>query len=388
MSSPSVSSSSGERRLALLGVNTLSLLSQIVQIGTITPLLSLALERRNVSAWMIGIVVGASWLAILISYRYVPTIIKRYGLVKSCLASALLSAAAITLMSLAENLVAIFFLNLIVGFSLIIRWIACDTWIVLISDPGGRGRAIGIHETLMGLGIAVGPMIISFFGIEGLLPYLTCASLLVVSGMISTGLFQYDSRPDTPAADDRTAFWMSIPVALTGAFIAGFAETANSSFLAPYAIFSGYALTTSALFLSAFGAGGTFLQLPIGWLADRISYKGAHLFCAALVVSMSLSLFFIESSFTVSFLITFILGGAVGGMNTLAVIQAGKTVPDSHISTAMTAIALMYTLGGVVGPIVTGTIVSSYSPHGLIYSSVAVAGLFLFAFSLMRRRKI
>lgn len=388
MSSPSILSGAVRRRFALLGVNTLSLLSQIVQIGTITPLLSLALERRNVSAWMIGVIVGASWLAILMSYRYVPKIIKRYGLVKSCLTSALLSAAAITLMSFTENLLVIFFLNLIVGFSLIIRWISCDTWIVLISDPNGRGRAIGIHETLMGLGIAVGPIIISFVGIAGPLPYLICAFLLVVSGMISIALFQYNSRPDTPAADDRTSFWILIPIALVGAFIAGFAETANSSFLAPYAIFSGYTLVTAAVFLSAFGAGGTFLQLPIGWVADRISYEGAHLLCAILVVLMSLSLFFIESSFAVSCLLTFTLGGAVGGMNTLAVIQASNTVQDSHISTAMTAIALMYTLGGVVGPIVTGALVSSFSSHGLIYSSVAAASLFLFAFIFIKRRKI
>ena len=49
-----------QRWLALTRINTLSVLSQIVQIGTITPLLSLSLEQKGVDPAKIGVIVSAS----------------------------------------------------------------------------------------------------------------------------------------------------------------------------------------------------------------------------------------------------------------------------------------------------------------------------------------
>ena len=58
-----------QRWAALTRINLLSVLSQIVQIGTVTPLLSLSLEQRGVGATGIGLIVSAAWLAILLLYR-------------------------------------------------------------------------------------------------------------------------------------------------------------------------------------------------------------------------------------------------------------------------------------------------------------------------------
>lgn len=56
-------------------------------------------------------------------------------------------------------------------------------------------------------------------------------------------------------------------------FSAGYAETSSVSFLAGYSLSAGYALTAATLLISVFGIGGTALQLPIGWMADRSSYS-------------------------------------------------------------------------------------------------------------------
>ncbi|WP_421552862.1 hypothetical protein [Pseudomonas yamanorum] len=47
-----------QRWLALTRINTLSVLSQIVQIGTITPLLSLSLEQKGVDPAKIGLFIA------------------------------------------------------------------------------------------------------------------------------------------------------------------------------------------------------------------------------------------------------------------------------------------------------------------------------------------
>ncbi|VVQ35539.1 hypothetical protein PS943_04396 [Pseudomonas fluorescens] len=60
MQSLNIKHSDRQRWLALSRINTLSALSQIVQIGTITPLLSLSLASQGVEPARIGIVVSAS----------------------------------------------------------------------------------------------------------------------------------------------------------------------------------------------------------------------------------------------------------------------------------------------------------------------------------------
>ncbi|NDH95738.1 MAG: MFS transporter, partial [Planctomycetia bacterium] len=46
----------------------------------------------------------------------------------------------------------------LMGLGMAFRWISCDTWIVLLAKPSSRGRVIGFHESLMGLGIGMGPL--------------------------------------------------------------------------------------------------------------------------------------------------------------------------------------------------------------------------------------
>lgn len=366
-----------QRWLALTRINTLSVLSQIVQIGTITPLLSLSLEQKGVDPAKIGIIVSASWVAILLLYKVVPRLLAHLGLVRANLLSAVLTVLGLVGMTLTSQLVWLFALNFVLGIGLILRWIACDTWIVSVATDSERGRAIGVHETLMGLGIAVGPLLLVVFGVNSAVPYYACAAIVLVSGGLALSLKGHDAQPKTPVEKRHGKLFSVIPVALCGAFIAGFSETSSVSFLGAYSLSAGYLLTAATLLISVFGIGGTVLQLPIGWMADRSSYKTGQLVCGLVMLLGTLAIPFSQSVPWLSTFIVFLWGGAIGGMNTLAVIEAGDRVGEHQVSTAMTAIALFYTLGSVLGPIATGATVSYISPHGLMISVGVAGGLFI-----------
>lgn len=373
-----------QRWLALTRINTLSVLSQIVQIGTITPLLSLSLEQKGVDPAKIGVIVSASWIAILLLYKVVPRLLGHLGLVKANLLSVVLTVLGLIGMTLTRELALLFALNFVLGIGLILRWIACDTWIVSVATDSERGRAIGVHETLMGLGIAVGPLLLVVFGVDSAIPYYACAAIVLLSGGLALSLKGHDSRPKTPVEKRHGKLFSVIPVALCGAFIAGFSETSSVSFLGAYSLSTGYLLTAATLLISVFGIGGTVLQLPIGWMADRSSYKTGQLVCGLMVVLGTLAIPFSQALPWLSTLIVFVWGGAIGGMNTLAVIEAGDRVAEYQVSTAMTAIALFYTLGSVLGPIATGATVSYVSPHGLMISVGVAGGLFIAVLMLRR----
>ncbi|MFJ2684250.1 MFS transporter [Pseudomonas sp. NPDC087342] len=284
MEIPSIEQTDRQRWLALIKINTLSALSQIVQIGTVTPLLSISLEQRGVPPATIGLIVSASWLAILLLYKIVPRLLAYLGLVKSNILSTVLTIPALIGMTLTNHLVIIFALNFMLGVGLILRWIACDTWIVAVASKSERGRAIGVHETLMGLGIAIGPLLLVVFGASSAAPYYACMVITSVSGALALTLKKQDTQPLTPVEKRHGNLFKVIPVALCGAFIAGFSETSSVSFLAGYGLSVGYVFTAAALLISVFGIGGTVLQLPVGWMADRSSYKTGQLGCGLVLL--------------------------------------------------------------------------------------------------------
>ncbi|MBD1602370.1 MFS transporter [Pseudomonas typographi] len=384
MENTSIEYTDKQRWFALTKINTLSALSQIVQIGTVTPLLSLSLEQQGVEPAKIGVIVSASWLAILLLYKWVPRLLAHLGLVKTNILSAALTISALIGMTLTTHLVLIFLLNFVLGIGLILRWIACDTWIVAVASKDERGRAIGVHETLMGLGIAVGPLLLVVFGVGSVASYYACAVIVLVSGALALTLKDYDTRPQTPAEKRHGKLFSVIPTALCGAFIAGFSETSSVSFLAGYSLSAGYLLTAATLLISVFGIGGTVLQLPIGWMADRSSYKVGQLVCSLILLLGTLAIPFSQPLPWLATIIVFLWGGAIGGMNTLAVIEAGDRVGEHQVSTAMTAIAMLYTLGSVLGPIATGATVSYVSEHGLMISVGTVGALFITMLILRR----
>ncbi|SDZ58577.1 MFS transporter [Pseudomonas salomonii] len=384
MESPIIEYTDKQRWFALTKINTLSALSQIVQIGTVTPLLSLSLEQQGVEPAKIGVIVSASWLAILLLYKWVPRLLAYLGLVTTNILSAVLTVGALIGMTLTHHLGLIFALNFVLGIGLILRWIACDTWIVAVASKDERGRAIGVHETLMGLGIAVGPLLLVAFGVGSAAPYYACAVIVLLSGLLALTLTPYDTQPQTPAEKRHGKLFSVIPTALCGAFIAGFAETSSVSFLAGYSLSAGYLLTAATLLISVFGIGGTLLQLPIGWMADRSSYTIGQLVCGLVLLLGTFAIPFSQPLPWLATLIVFLWGGAIGGMNTLAVIEAGDRVGEHQVSTAMTAIAMFYTLGSVVGPIATGVVVSYVGGHGLMIS-VGVAGALFIALLTVRR---
>ena len=338
--------------------------------------MSLTLDKQGVDATTIGLIVGAPWIAIILIYKLVPLILNRVGLVFTNGISIFISMTAIIAMAYVDNLYLLFALNFTVGVGLILRWIACDTWIVVVAGQAQRGRAIGMHEALMGFGIALGPLLLSITGIEGKTPFLVSAALIGAALIPLSTLWSENHRPGVVQDKSDFGIFLYLPTALLAAFIAGFIETSSISFLPLYSMGMGYAAGVAILIVVCYGAGGTILQLPLGWLADRVTYRKAQylavavVFCGALLIPFTVTLPFL------AWLIVFIWGGAVGGMNTLAVIEAGERMPAHKLTLAMTTIAMCYTMGSIIGPIATGATIEHVSRHGLLLTSAVACVLF------------
>jgi MFS family permease len=377
------------RWIGLAAVNTASTLCQTVQIGALPPLVGLTLAEKGMDPATIGLFATAPWLAILVASRYVPAFLHVVGPSTSLALSALGSTAVIAAMAFTDDMAVFFVLNLLARLGLIVRWVTCDTWIVTIAPHEARGRAIGTHETLMGLGIALGPLVLSLTGTSGTLPFLACAALTALALPPLLVLGRWNQRHET--VRDRRGSGRRVvrllPIAMLGAFVAGYVETSSISLFAIYATDTGQNTGQDAvaatLLVSAFGFGGTLLQVPIGWMADGIGPHRGHRLCALIIFAGSV---IVPATLAQPWLaagMLFLWGGAAGGMNTLAVLEAGATVAARDLAAAMTSVAFCYTVGSMVGPSVSGAFMQYLSADGLMISAGLVSGGFVLASSLL-----
>ena len=178
--------------------------------------------------------------------------------------------------------------------------------------------------------------------------------LLGASGLCLLSLVN-ETSPAPPPPPERGTIdaFRAFPTAIASGFAAGYAETALISFLPVFAE-RGDLILGPVVALGAFGAGGTVLQVPLGWAADRFGYRAAQQFCAATVALGMFLYAFATQSAPILIPLLFVLGGAACGLNTLAVIEAGRRAPANSVSNAMVAIAVAYTMGGATGPIIAG----------------------------------
>ena len=356
--------------LVLIG----SFFAQIVQVGVFPLLLAQKLNEMGVSLPTIGWVVGSQWLAVLIIALFIPRFMSKVSLEMFNRLSSAMTLVGLLLIS-TNQLILVILSAPFLGAGLIQRWVACDVLVVRLSPKDKMGRMIGIHEALMGFAIAVGPLMFAWFNLDQVL----FATIFIA--VISTWLFfligknkYIDETEDTPLL---RADFLLIQIALIAALAGGFIETAAVAFFPFYFEENGFPLMESALFVASFGLGGTLLQLPLGFVADKVGYRLAQLI-ASLIALTSLSLTAIYgTSFPVIIAVLFLLGGAVGAFNTLAVLQAGKQVSTKKSAAAMAAIAFSYTLGGILGPVVSAWTLEHFSQNAVIYAYAAIICILL-----------
>jgi MFS family permease len=363
----------GSRRKGLILINVGSLFAQVVQVAGYPTLLALALASLDYPSWLIGTVLACQWAVVLISAPLVPKLMTRIGLQVTSQTGSILSAASLALLLLSNSMAAVVASALLMGAGLTIRWVACDTWIVRAVQERSRGRAIGIHETLMGLGIAIGPLLTMLSDGNN-----TSAILIYIALMaLSVVCFAFGSHvPDDSGAGvegSNSQFGLVVrllALALIAAVAAGYIETSMVSLLPLYLISFSYPETQSLVLLSVFGLGGTVLQTPLGWIADNWSFRAAQILCILLIITGGLFLVaMIRSPWAVA-VIMFIWGGCVAGLNTLAVIEAGSTLRGSASGTGMALIASSYTLGGVIGPLASGATLNFANGHGAVLTII------------------
>ncbi|HEX6119008.1 MAG TPA: MFS transporter [Dongiaceae bacterium] len=357
-----------------------------VSIGAVVPLLSLILEQRGFDATAIGTNAGMSPLGAVAFSFLVPRIITQLGLLKAIIASISLTGVLMLLFPAIDGYLAWCVIRLAIGCVGVVHWIASETWINLLARDDNRSRVMAIYATVLAGGFASGPLLLSLTGTEGWLPFLAVAATALVAlapvPLIRSVPLALGRMPHT----GMFGVMRVVPLVAAAALAAGFVDASLFSLIPVYQVRAGHAEQLAVLSLSIFMAGNLVLQYPLGWIADHTSRRHAAIATAAVIalgaIAYPLMLTVPGESF---WLMMFIWGGVSWGMYTLGLALLGESLEPTRLAAGNAAFVMMYEIGSITGPVVSGAALDRWPIVGLPVSIGVTAALFI-GVALVRRR--
>lgn len=339
------------------------------------PLLSLEMERMGRSSLEVGLNTAIAGLASIAAIPFVPGLAARFGVGRMLAGAILVVILSLLLFKATYDYWLWFPLRFVFAAALGALFVLSEYWIAAFAPPGRRGAVMGIYATVLAVGFAIGPAILSAVGTVGWGPYLA-GSALIGSAALPL-LLARGHLPALHAAPSRpfAAYLFALPVATFAAMAFGGVETGGFSLLPLYGLQTGFTAEGAALLVSVMALGNVAMQLPLGLIADRVD-KGRLLMGIAVLCAVGAALLPAVAGPGFGFhALLFLWGGIAGGLYTVGLAHLASRFEGSDLAGANAAFVMLYNVGLTVGPPFVGAAMALHSPHGFAY---ALAFLSLF----------
>jgi MFS family permease len=343
--------------------------------GVGLPLTSLTFEAWSQPKWVIGLAGATPSFGILLVLPLVPRLVALLGAVASILLGCLIGAAGFLALYVFDTVPAWIAGRFIMSGALALPWLVGETWMNAVATEATRGRVIAVYAISFFLGFLAGPLVLDYAGLSGPIPFLAGAAGSVLACLPI--ILAHRLAPDlthTQSMSVRAALALA-PIAMVSGCLGGFAEMSYLSLIPNVGLAAGLEEGPALRLLSVLTFGGIILQFPIGWLADKASRVGVTVALTVLFIGLSQLLpWALQHAFS-STIIAFLLGGVILGFYTLGLVIVGEKVAAQHLGAANVAFLVMYQIGAIAGPIVSGAAMTVSPVYGFVTIVSAVIGM-------------
>ena len=362
-------------------VDTLAIVVVVVLIGIFGacqglsyPLFSLILERQGVDSTLIGLSSAMTPLGIIASAPLLPRATRLVGSGTMALYSTVALAALLAVAGAYQNLWFWFPTRFLLGFAICGLYVTSETWINVLVPPERRGRMLGVFASMLSFGFACGPFILVATGSAGWPPFLAGVGVVLTAALMLASVYR---RLPNVGAGGKGSIRAFLPLAPFLLFVVATVAAYDQGVLALFPVYgSGKGLGEHdiAVAITVWAAGNILLQIPIGWLSDRWSRPGTTVLLCAITIIGACGLPFAMGSPWLLWPLLFIWGPASYGVYTVALIELGERFTGTSLLAGNAAFAVMWGLGGMLGPPAFGAIMDRTGAEALPVSLALVYG--------------
>lgn len=345
--------------------------------GVTLPLVSLRLDQWGYDAFAIGVMAAMPAIGILLGARLAGRLAGYLGS-ERCMRLMLISAAmSVGLLPVLADYGFWLVLRLLLGGCLTVTFILGESWINQLVPDRLRGRLVAVYGSAFAVSQLCGPLILGVLGTASDMGFWLSIGLLLLGIAV---LWQVDGAPQVNAQSASGSgvmgFVRRMPAVAWAVVLFACFEAMVLTLLPVYLIREGFAQTLALLMVSTVVLGDAVLQLPIGWLADKVRRTTLFRLCGVTLLCSSASIpALLQTPLIWPALVLF--GASAGGLYTLSLILVGQRFRDDALVRANAHIALLWGFGCLLGPFSTGAASRWLSSHSLPWLMAGMAAVFL-----------
>ena len=343
--------------------------------GLSAPLIAVELAERGAGEFLIGLNAAMHALGVLAIAPILPRLAVRFGTRRLIFAALALSALALVAFPFAPGIALWFPLRFLLGVAAEILFVLTETWTNDLSDDRVRGRMMAAYTASLSLGFAGGPAILSLIGTNAG-AYWTGAAIAALA-MLPLASRRIVAPARMHAASSQPLHYLRLaPIAIGTTLLNAAVETAGLSFIALYASGMGWSEEQALRLVSTLMIGAIVLQLPIGWLADRMDRRRLTATLAVVSAAGALVWPWMLGNTALAFALVFVWGGVFVGIYTVMLSLVGSRFGGADLVGIYAVMGLAWGAGALVGPAFAGLAMQMSSAYGLPYAIAIGCALF------------
>lgn len=347
-----------------------------IAIGLGLPLLSIILEKRGIPSTLIGLNAAMAGIASMLAAPVTTKLAHDHGVAKTMMLAVLIAALSAIGFYYADAFWMWFPLRFTFHGATTTLFILSEFWINEAAPPRRRGLVLGIYATVLAIGFAIGPLLFSALGSEGILPFLVGAGIILLAVIPI-----FIARHESPVLDTKPErhffhYIFLVPTATAAVFAFGAVSAGGLSLFPIYALRESLSEAQAAVLLTVMGIGNMAFQIPLGLFSDKLKDRRPLLTAMAVLgVIGSLALPFLIQNWLMMAVVLFFWGGCVSGLYTVGLAHLGSRLSGPDLAAANAAFIFCYAVGTVAGPQGIGAAIDVAGNDGFAW---ALAGFFGF----------
>ena len=350
-----------------------------IAIGYFFTVLVIVQKLNGYSEGAIGLISASFSLGLMIAGFFVSKILASIRIYKMLLLSVSIQTICVLLIFIYFTPINLALCSFLMGIMGGMNWMTMDTWANIVSNDKNRGKSIGLYNSSMSVGFAIGPLLVAIFGTQGFFPIILCLFLMIIRIPALYFIRHHINNVEVPEQVKKInfSFIKMAPFIFVVIFISGIND---SSFVALFPAFMINELFSDKsigfyFFIGAFG--GVITQPFVGALSDKID-KRKFLFSLLIChIIWPLLLFNFITIQIIIILSVIIWGFASVSLYTVALAYLGERVSVKEISIATSLFIIVYESGEFFGPIIVGFSMNKFGNTGFIYSILLITILSL-----------
>ncbi|WP_028810858.1 MFS transporter [Streptomyces flavidovirens] len=344
-----------------------------VTLGITYPLFALMLERQGVSGTVVGLNGAMTPLGMVLTAALIPAAVRRWGPWTVMVSASVGTSAILSVLALTDSLGLWFVLRFVLGACAVAMFILSETWISAIASDANRARLFTAYTSVLALGFCIGPAVLTVSGnAPGPALTVAVASPLLALWPLCTGRRRVPGMAASGAVPVG-ALARQLSVLLVAVLTVSVFDAVTLQFLPLYGEAAGLTSGQAAFALTALLIGQILFQFPLGWLADRLGARTALLLSLLVGALGALLLpFAVDGGPGWLYPTVALWGGIAFAGYPLVLTLLGEGLRGTSLLLANTAFAIVWGVGGVLGPPYTGAATDWLGVDGMPWSLTAL----------------